>query len=270
MIDYHLHTMFCNHAVGGMELYIRSAIDLGLKEICFLDHLTIREKGTDLSMSPAEVPYYFNAVRILKQKYKNAINIKAGLEIDFNPGHMRLIRDITGTFAFDVVATSLHFLGDLDIVSHRSAWCRGEKNTDEVYELYFEQFKKMLDDDYFDVICHFDLIKKFGRNPSRSFEKECDAILSIIKSRDVTVEVNTSGYNHPAGEIYPSPEILKKCREQGIPITLGSDSHHPEDVGRHYEKALPLLRSFGYRHLATFTKRKRSEIFIDHTNRERS
>jgi len=270
MIDYHLHTMFCNHAVGGMERYIRSAIDLGLREICFLDHLTIREKGSDLSMTPAEVPYYFNAVRILKQKYKNAIRIKAGLEIDFNPAHTRLIRDITGTFAFDVVATSLHFLGDLDIVSRRSAWSRGEKNTDEVYELYFEQFEKMLDYDYFDVICHFDLVKKFGRNPSRSFEKECDDILSKIKNRDVTVEVNTSGYSHPAGEVYPSPDILNKCRELGIRITLGSDAHHPVDVGRHYERTLTLLLSLGYKSLAVFTKRKRSEIFIDHANQERS
>lgn len=270
MIDYHLHTMFCNHAVGGMEQYIRSAIDLGLREICFLDHLTIQETKTGLSMTPAEVSYYFNAVQILKQKYKNAIGIKAGLEIDFSPAYTDLFQDIIRTYAFDVIATSLHFLGDLDIVSHRSAWRRGEKNTDDVYELYFEQFEKMLDYDYFDVICHFDLIKKFGRIPSRSFEKECDDILSIIKSKDVTVEVNTSGYNHPAGEIYPSPDILKKCHEQGIRITLGSDSHHPADVGQHYERALPLLLSLGFRRLATFTKRKRSEIFIDNTNRERS
>ncbi len=270
MIDYHLHTLFCNHAVGSMERYVQSAIDLGLREICFLDHLTIKKTETRLSMTPEEVPYYFNAVQVLKQKYRNAIRIKAGLEIDFNPAYTDFLQDIIETYAFDVIATSLHFLGGLDIVSHRSAWRHGEKDADEVYDLYFEQFEKMLDYDYFDVICHIDLIKKFGRKPSRSFEKEFDKILSIIKGNDVTVEVNTSGYNHPVGEIYPSPDILKKCHEQGISITLGSDAHHPKDVGQHYERALPLLLSFGYRYLATFTKRKRCEIFIDNINRERS
>ena len=270
MIDYHLHTPFCNHAVGGMEQYIQSAIDLGFREICFLDHLTIQDTEPGLSMTPGEVPYYYNAVQMLKQKYRNPIRIKAGLEIDFNPAYVNLFQDIIATYAFDVIATSLHFLGDMDIVSHRSAWRHGEKDADDVYNLYFQQFEKMLDYDYFDVICHIDLIKKFGRKPSRPVEEKIDKILSIIKRNNLTVEVNTSGYNHPVGEIYPSPDILAKCREQEISITLGSDAHHPAEIGQHYDKAFPLLLSSGYRCLATFTKRKRSEIFIGNINQERS
>ena len=262
MIDYHLHTLFCNHATGGMERYIQSAIDLGLQEICFLDHLTIQQAEPGLSMTPEEVPYYFNAVQVLKQKYKNKIGVKAGLEMDFNPAYIDFFQDIIETFAFDIIAASLHFPGGFDIVSHRSAWRHGEKDVDDVYELYFDHLKKMLDYRYFDVICHIDLIKKFGRKPSRSFEKELDEILSIIKDENLTVEVNTSGYDHPVGEIYPSLEILKKCHELGIRITLGSDAHHPANVGIHFERVVPTLLSIGYRKLATFARRKCSEIPI--------
>jgi histidinol-phosphatase (PHP family) len=256
-----------------MERYVQSAVDLGLREICFLDHLTIRpasrcearvgrETERGLSMAPEEIPHYFYAVRILKQKYRNKISIKAGLEVDFNPDHTDFYQDIFDTYAFDVIAASLHFPSGLDIVSHRSGWCLGEKNTDDVYTLYFEQLQKMLDHDYFDVICHIDLIKKFGRKPVRSFEKECDNILAIIKDKGKTIEVNTSGYDHPAGDIYPSLEILKKCHNLGISITMGSDAHHPAKVGRYYEWVLPILLSAGYRRLSTFTKRQRAEIQI--------
>lgn len=262
MIDYHLHTLFCNHALGSMESYIRNAINLGLEEICFLDHLTIQKTEKGLSMSPAEIPYYFQAVQVLKQKYRHAIRIKAGLEIDFNPDHTGLFQEVAGTYAFDVIATSLHFLGGLDVVSHRSAWGHGKEDSDYVYDLYFEQLEKMLDYKYFDVICHIDLVKKFGRKPSRSFERAIDEILSKIKEKNLTVEVNTSGYNHPVGNAYPSPDILRKCHEKGIVITLGSDAHKPAEVGQHYERALPMILSAGYRDLATFTKRKRSEIPI--------
>jgi histidinol-phosphatase (PHP family) len=262
MIDYHLHTLFCNHAVGGMERYVQSAVDLGLREICFLDHLTIRETEPGLSMTPEEIPYYFYAVQTLKQKYRNKISIKAGLEVDFNPNHTYCYQDIINTYAFDVIASSLHFPNDLDIVTHHSGWRYGEKNTDDVYALYFEQLQKMLEYDYFDVICHFDLIKKFGRKPMISFEKECDNILEIIKDKGKTIEVNTSGYDHPAGEIYPSLGILEKCYKQGISITMGSDAHRPANVGRHYGRVLPILLSIGYRQLAIFTKRQRSEIQI--------
>ena len=64
MIDYHIHTLLCNHAQGSMESYIRSAINLGMSEICFLDHLTVRESEKGLSMAPGEFliifrPYSF-------------------------------------------------------------------------------------------------------------------------------------------------------------------------------------------------------------------
>jgi len=269
MIDYHLHTLFCNHATGGMERYIQKAINLGLQEICFLDHLTIQKAEPMLSMAPEEVPYYFQAVKVLKQKYRKDISIKTGLEVDFNPTYMDLFQDIIGTFAFDVIASSLHFIDGLDIVSHRSTWRHGEKDVDGVFELYFDHLKKMLDYRYFDVICHIDLIKKFGQKPSRSFEKEFDEILSIIKDKNLALEVNTSGYDHPAGDIYPSLEILKKCHEQEIRITLGSDAHHPANVGKHFERVVPTLVSIGYKKLATFTRRKCCDVPITLTQTER-
>ena len=245
-----------------MERYIRSAADLGLGEICFLDHLTVQAAEKGLSMSLKEIFYYFQAVQVLKQKYRHTIPIKVGLEIDFNPDHTGLFQEIAGTYAFDVIATGLHFPGGIDVVSHRSSWCSGEKDTDYVYGLFFEQLEKMLDYTYFDVICHMDLIKKFDRKPSRSVDRAMDAILSKIKEKNLTVEVNTSGFNHPIQTPYPSLDIIRKCHEMGISITLGSDAHKPEDVGQHYERVLPMILSVGYRNLATFTKRRRSEIPI--------
>ena len=121
----------------------------------------------------------------------------------------------------------------------------------------------MLDYDYFDVICHLDLIKKFGRTASRSFDKELNQILSKIRARNLAVEVNTSGYNHPVQEPYPSPDIIAKCFEEGINITLGSDAHHPAEVGQHYERILPVLQAAGYRHITTFTKRQGSPVAIE-------
>ncbi len=245
-----------------MAAYIQRAVDIGLNEICFLDHLTIQNAETNLSMTPEEVPFYFRAVQLLKQQYETAIQVKAGIEIDFNPAYTDLFQEITETYAFDVVAVALHFPEGVDIVSRRSPWKYGEKDTDSIYRLYFEQLEKMLDYNYFDVICHLDLIKKFGRTASRPFEKEIHHILSKIKARNLTVEVNTSGYNHPIQEAYPAPDIITQCCDLGIKITLGSDAHHPADVGQHYNRILPMLCSAGYRHLTTFTQRKGTPVGI--------
>ncbi len=261
-IDYHIHTMLCNHAQNGMEDYINKAVSAGFNEICFLDHLTISEPGNRLSMLLSEVSLYFQAVQRLKRIYKNTILIKAGLEVDYHPQYVEQIHNITDTFSFDVIGGSLHFPGGIDIVSNKSDWCKGEYNTDNIYRLYFEYIDKMLDDDYCDFICHIDLIKKFGRYSLESIEKELDIIIKKIAKKNLAVEVNTSGYSHPANNAYPSFDILKKCFEAGIEITIGSDAHDPADIGRNYEKVLPIIVSAGYKNVCVFTERKRSIVEI--------
>lgn len=266
MIDYHIHTSLCNHADGAMETYIRRAVERGFREICFLDHLTVRGSvcvcGTGLSMTPGEIPLYFQAVQRFKHRYRGTISVKAGIEIDFNPAYTNLFVDILGTYAFDVVGSSVHFVDDLDIVSSKSGWKNGEMDADHIYGLYFEQLEKMLDHDYFDVICHLDLVKKFGRRSRKAFDGELEAILSKIAAKHLTVEINTSGYDNPVKELYPSPVLIRKCFEKRISVTLGSDAHRPENIGRHYDTALSLLRSAGYRTVSTFSRRKRGEIPI--------
>jgi len=263
MIDYHIHTQLCNHARGVMSAYVKCAIEKGLKEICFLDHLTISGPGNRLSMTPGEVPFYFQAVQSLQNSFNGIISIKAGLEIDFSPKNTDLAQEIIKTFSFDVIGSSLHFPENIDIVTSSSDWKQGRFDTDYIYELYFAQLKRMLEYDYFDVICHIDLPKKFGRKPSRTFDKEFDEIITIIKDKDLTVELNTSGYSNPVSEAYPAPGIIKKCHKAGVSMTLGSDAHHPDDVGRHFDRAFSLLQSAGYTHLASFTERRRIDIPIE-------
>lgn len=260
MVDYHIHTILCNHAGSSMEAYIRKAVSMGFQEICFLDHLTLGDPGNRLSMTPEEVPLYFNAVQMLKRRYVGVINIKVGLEIDFNLFYIDLLQKISELYAFDVIGSSLHFPGGIDVVSRKSEWSKGEKDSDYIYGIYLESLDKMLDQSYFDIVCHIDLVKKFGGNPSRSFENDFDCIIEKIGRKKLTVEVNTSGYIHPAKEAYPSFDILTKCCKSGVEITIGSDAHDPESIGQHYDTVLPLILQAGYKQISVFTQRKRSRI----------
>jgi histidinol-phosphatase (PHP family) len=261
MIDYHVHTSLCNHANGTMEQYIRQAVEIGLTEICFLDHLILHEKGRRLTMSPEELPFYFHAARHLGNKYKDQIQVKVGLEVDVIPAYLDQIRKIISPFAFDVIAGSVHFIEDINIVSTKENDPRRElADMEYICKNYLKNLESMLDAEMVDLICHLDVVKKFGRRPSATFDEKLDEILSKISYRKIAVELNTSGYNHAASEFYPAPALLAKCFEKKIPITLGSDAHTPKSVGQHYKEAIDLLRSTGYRQVSAFTRRNRYEI----------
>jgi histidinol-phosphatase (PHP family) len=258
--------MLCNHAEKPMEAYIKKAIDIGLQEICFLDHLTMSENGRDQSMSVRETGLYFQAIQRLKYQYRDRIKIRAGLEVDFNPATTEQVKEIIGSFSFDVIGSAVHFIHEKNIVSQRG---RKSDLSDADFEkrclLYVEKMDRMMDHDYFDVVCHLDVIKKFGEPLPDHMDEKFNEILSKIRYKNFTVEFNTSGYDHPVTDGYPSLALLKKCHAKDIEITLASDAHHPESVGRHFNRALSDLSLSGYNRLAGFYRRQRYLISINST-----
>lgn len=262
MIDYHVHTSLCNHATGSMEQYVRAAITKGLTTICFLDHLTFQEVGRYNAMFPWEVPMYVNAARRLHRQYRDRISVRVGLEVDFSPAHVDRCREVVNAFDLDVVGSSVHFLDGEDVVTRQSAWGRGERNADEIYAKYLDVMESMLDYDYFDVVCHFDLPKKYSRQPSAFAVDGFLNLLEKIGTKNLAVELNTSGLRYPVREAFPSPPLLDRCAQLRIPVVTGSDAHSPETVGRDFDKARDLLKEAGYRYLTGFSHRQRESVAL--------
>ena len=262
MYDYHVHTRLCNHADGSMAAFIQRAIDSGFREICFLDHLTITSAATPMTMAVAEVPLYFQSLQRLKRVYSDRIDVKVGLEIEFHPRYTHLFQQIVDDFAFDAVGSSIHQIDGIDIVSQPVGQGTANPDPATIGHRYLDYLEMMLTHDYFDVICHLDLLKKFGQNRTALIDERLADILRQMDSREVTVEVNTSGYDHPAAEAYPSAQILELLHQAGIGITVGSDAHRPHEIGRHFQQAFAAIQAVGFRQLSVFTGRRRQAVPI--------
>ncbi|NOY70728.1 MAG: histidinol-phosphatase HisJ family protein [Deltaproteobacteria bacterium] len=263
MIDYHVHTPLCNHATGTIHQYIGRAIKAGLCEICFLEHLTLNKNGRALSMSPAQLPLYYHAVQRLSLQYRDRIRVRAGLEVDFSPGYSEQVAAIIEPFAFDLIAGSVHFIENTNIVSSR-AIKNNNMNIDRICDQYLSLLEKLVKSRIFDVICHIDVPKKFGAALPERFYENIDALMERIGYNEMAVEVNTSGFDHPASEQYPAKLLLDACRRYKIPVTLGSDAHAPEEVGRHFDRAIALLESSGIHSVSGFRRRVRHDIKLEH------
>ena len=72
------------------------------------------------------------------------------------------------------------------------------------------------------------------------------------------MEVSTAGLRKPVRELYPHPEFLAACRARDVPVTLASDAHSPDLVGRDFDQALELLRGAGYETVTVFEQRRRT------------
>ena len=56
----------------------------------------------------------------------------------------------------------------------------------------------------------------------------------------------------------PSPLYLQVLAKCGVPITISSDAHYPNDLGKYVKENVQTLRTHGIFHIATFTKRVKS------------
>lgn len=260
MIDYHIHTSLCNHARGRMEDYVLNAVEKGIREICFMDHLTLYGAGATNTMQKKEVPLYFEAIQVLREKFSEKIVVKSGLEVDFEEDKSDEITEIVDRFAFDAISSSVHFIEGLNLASRKCIEPLKNIPHDEIIHKYLEKLERMLDFDFFDIICHIDLPKKYMGKKS-CVVPDFSAVLKKTAEKGRAVEINTSGLYHACEEFYPCFSIISECRKLDIPFTMGSDAHSPDEAGRDIDLAAGILKKAGYTKVCTFRNRKKE--FMD-------
>lgn len=69
--DYHMHSNFSGDSQTPMEDMVKKSIDIGLKEICFTDHVDY-DIISDVEFE-TDYDAYFKNINMLKDKYKNKI-----------------------------------------------------------------------------------------------------------------------------------------------------------------------------------------------------
>jgi histidinol-phosphatase (PHP family) len=254
-IDYHIHTLYSDGRKTFSD-YIDQAGKKEIDEIGFSDHVHFEKASW--SMDLANLPKYLNEIHTLKCTSK--ISVKAGLEVDFIPSKIDGLMQIVRNHELDYLMGSVHHIGDWLIDSDRHLYRWKDANVDQVYKKYFALVQEMAESKLFDTVGHLDLTKKFGFRPKEDISSLLLETVEIISKSNMCVEVNTGGLRKPCHEMYPSPSILKMCFDNGVPVTLGSDAHQPEDVGADFEQAVNVLRKTGYTETVRFDKRTREIV----------
>ncbi len=260
-VDYHIHTPLCGHADGTPEDFAEAAIAANVAEIGFSDHAPLPEPlRAGITMSTDEIENYLTLVQDAKERYAGRLSVKIGLEVDY-PLHASFPRWYFSDPRFDYLIGSCHFIDGwgFDNPDHAAEFDRRDVNA--VYRRYFEILRNLVQSNLFNIIGHIDLVKKFGHRATGNCSDAIRAIFSPLPE-NVAVEINTSGLRKPVREMYPSREILGVLFERNVPVTLGSDSHTPCEVGYEFYQALSAIKDAGYRKISGFVKRKRFDITL--------
>ena len=253
LVDCHIHTQRCGHAVGSVDEYVRVAVDRGLSGIVITEHLALPDEfdpHRHLSMPACDLEDYLVEIDLARQRFPE-IDVVAGIEADFLLGResetAAAIADARNRAdGVRMVLGSVHFIGDwaFDDPHNVDEW--DTRDVDGVWLDYFDLWRAAAKSGMFDVMAHPDLPKKFGHRPSFDTRELFFDAAATAADAAVAIEVSTAGLRKPVGELYPAHDLLVAFQRADVPATVGSDAHEPSEVGYEIPAAYDALLAAGY------------------------
>jgi histidinol-phosphatase (PHP family) len=260
--DYHVHTFRCGHAGGASREFVEKAIERGLAEIAFTDHIPLYflpkgDRDPSLAMREDQFEGYLDEVRRLQEEFRGRIAIRLGLEADYAEGHEEALARWLARADWDIVLGSVHWVAGDWIDAPGSAARFPREGTQRLYAEYYRLLAKAARTGFFDVLSHFDLPKKHGHRPASPLEDAEAAAVEATRDAGCAIEISSAGLRKPVGEAYPEPRLLARLVAAGVPVTFSSDAHAPAEVGWGYERTLEIARSCGVRQFVTLEGRRK-------------
>ncbi|PHN06471.1 histidinol-phosphatase [Flavilitoribacter nigricans] len=270
LANHHAHSNFSDGRLSP-EDYLKNAIDQELLLYGFSDHAPIPHADFG-AMKMEDLAAYLSEVDRLKEQYGDRIQIYKSLEVDYIPGMISLESRHIKEADLDYTIGAVHYV---DFFPDGRPWgfeasvAQFERGINEVFQgdvkaalmRYYELIRIMVRDYRPDMVAHLDRIKKLNKGdrffPERAswYREEVIRTMEVIAQAGVIMEVNTkSFYKKELEETYPGKWALEIAREMNIPVNIGSDAHHPDDITKGFDHASRVLQEVGY----TTTK-----IFLD-------
>ena len=180
--DCHMHTYFSGDSEAKPEDMVLAAIDKGLEAICFTDHEDIDYFCDDIEFV-FDPETYFKELGALKEKYKEKLDIRIGVEFGLQPHLAKKAKTFTAANPYDFVIGSMHVVGGKD--PYYPEFFEGISD-EEAYRMALQEtiadIRAVAD---FDVLGHLDYVVRYGKHREQEysygrFADEIDEILRYL------------------------------------------------------------------------------------------
>ncbi|MGL1891527.1 MAG: histidinol-phosphatase HisJ family protein [Spirochaetaceae bacterium] len=267
------------HGIDDLESVIKQSITKGHPSVTFIIH-TPRltgyrydaERNTDIKFIRGDYAYfnYSRNIKALKKKYQYKIDIKYGIELEWQGSDIGLAWNKSKIFqaeGIDFIIGSIHFSAET------IAYDGSPTETKRLIELrgglhqywmgYLNEMIEMIDATWktIQVVGHLDLLKLYSPLPECFLDldnsddplaRKMRLLLEKMSEYNLALDVNLAGIKRKCGT-YPNINILKRAKALGIPVTLGTDTHYIENLGKLYKEGIDYLKEAGYKYYLSFS-----------------
>ncbi len=196
--------------------------------------------------------------QVVSEGLRRGMRYSIGAELDNDPRARPDAQNIVDAMRADGLIRSVHFI-PIDHPVHGANWNWAFDNpefaslfehvgTEKTWEGYMAVLLDAIERLPGHIVGHFFVPAVFGHWPDdATLERYEDQMLDAAAARGMAVEFNTRFlYRNGSDEqkqryLDANRRLLRKAKERGVGIAVGSDAHSPRDQGNQFETVLALL-----------------------------
>lgn len=235
--DTHLHTRFSTDSKMTLEEAIVKAKDSHLG-LVITEHMDLcYPVAGDFVFS---VEDYFTAYGPQRSG-----DLLLGIEIGMRPECLAENRTIVESYDFDMVIGSIHVVDNQDL--YYPPYYEG-KDKIKAYIRYLEVMAQMIEQySFIDTLGHVDYICRYAPYKDSNiyyseFSQAFDQVLTALVRKNKALELNTRRLGDEKSREALLPIYTRFAELGGKWITIGSDAHRPQEIGKHFTEAFSLIK----------------------------
>ncbi|MEG0272856.1 MAG: histidinol-phosphatase HisJ family protein [Hydrogenoanaerobacterium sp.] len=258
IFDSHTHSDNSFDGTHSVMFMCEAAIQKGLLGICITDHADIDFLEEHCFLQRLRQSYF--EVRKAQAAYGNSFIISSGVEIGEPDADYSLSEQTLALAAFDFIIGSVH-----TIDNKNDFYYTDFKKTSPytVLDKYFARMLKLVNWNKFDVLGHLTYPLRYMARDGVTdidlsrYDDIIDEILRTIVQNGKGVEINSAGLRQTVNSLTPPLKYLKRFKELGGEIiTIGSDAHCADDLGKGISEGMELALEAGFSRFAFYKARQ--------------
>lgn len=253
MYDTHVHSKFSPDGISTIEEYVLLIDNKKVSGIGFTEHLDFMPECGAYGFHDYES--YINTINSYRSR---GYEFFAGAEVDYAKRVEPDIKACLKQNHYDYTICSVHMIDGVSVSDGKNTGRFRDTGTfRKMLEKYYYEVEASLRCKLFDVIGHINIYGRYLTDEffndealKRWLREANDQLARACALSNKIIEVNSSGLFSPSRSTCPGPDFLKRYFEYGgRMISVGSDAHRAEHVGRGFGDVKEMLRDIGFEYI---------------------
>lgn len=267
--DLHIHSNNSFDAKSTVDEICKTAIERNLYAVAVTDHCEAPfikcGENCEFGSFDKQIPQSIKDILTARQKYQSQLKVLCGIELGEPMHDFSCTEHALAYGDFDFILASVHNLRGMEDFYYLDFT---KLDIDKVLNMYFDELIETASFPHFDSLAHLTYPLRYimtatGSVPSLApYQNKIDEIYKILIKNNKALEINVSGFFKELGVSLPDKEQISRFKELGGKyITIGTDSHDCEFVGKGIEKGIEIAKECGFNSYTIFEKHQ--PILID-------